>query len=193
MQHKDTHKNEPKTLGDKIFQESGISVSKCYQCGKCTAGCPLNQEMDIMPNQILRMLQSDMPGYEDKILRSYAIWLCLTCETCYSRCPQEVEFASVMDFLRKESIRQDKVNPKARNILKFHETFLESVKNNGRMFEVGLIVGYKQKTLTLLQDMTVAPAMFVKGKLSLLPHKIKGRKAIADIFKKTIEQKGGKS
>ena len=103
-----TNINHSQSLKDRLFEQTGISVAQCYQCGKCTAGCPLREEMDFMPSQILRMLQFDQKGYEDKILGSLAIWLCLSCETCYSRCPQEVEFATVMDYLRKESIRLNK-------------------------------------------------------------------------------------
>jgi len=182
-----THQNHANSLKSQVEKVTGINVSHCYQCGKCTAGCPLNEEMDIMPNQILRMLQLELPGYEDKILSSLSIWLCLACDTCYSRCPQEVKLSQIMDFLRQESLRQNKVNPQAKDILKFHQAFLQSVKQNGKLHEVGLTIDYKLKTLNLMQDVFLAPSMFAKGKLSILPHKVQNVKEIAKIFKRISE------
>jgi heterodisulfide reductase subunit C2 len=189
--HDTGHHDEPKGLKGRIIQATGVNITECYQCGKCTAGCPLNEEMDIMPNQLLRILQLELPGYEDKLLKSMSIWLCLACDMCYQRCPQEVLLSKVMDYLRQESIRQGKVNPKAKDILKFHESFLESIAKNGKLHEMGLTLNYKLKTMNLMQDVSVAPAMLSKGKLSLFPHKVKNLKAIEKIFKKTSENKGG--
>lgn len=147
--------------------------------------------MDIMPNQILRLLQLEPPGYEDKILGSLSIWLCLACETCYSRCPQEIQLSRIMDFLRQESIRQNKVHPKARDILQFHRSFLETIEKNGKLNELWLTVNYKLKSLHLMQDIEHAPSMVAKGKLSLFPEKIHNAKEIEKLFKKICENEGG--
>jgi len=183
---KSTHQHAD-TLKLQVEDATGVILSHCYQCGKCTAGCPLNEEMDVMPNQILRMLQLELPGYEDKILSSLSIWLCLACDTCYSRCPQEVKLSQVMDFLRQESIRQDKVNPKAKDILSFHKAFLDSIKLNGKLHEVGLTIDYKLRTLNLMQDVQMVPSMMAKGKLAIFPHQVKNTKEIAKIFKRISE------
>jgi heterodisulfide reductase subunit C2 len=185
------HHQEATGLKDRVIQETGVNITECYQCGKCTAGCPLNEDMDIMPNQILRMLQLELPGYEDKILSSMSIWLCLACDQCYSRCPQEVLISKAMDFLRQESIRQNKVNPKAKDILKFHESFLNSVEKHGKLHELGLTISYKLRSMNLMQDISVAPAMLSKGKLHMFPHNVKNSKAIEKIFDKTKKNKGG--
>ena len=174
-----------------LEKEVGVIPSHCYQCGKCTAGCPLNEDMDMMPNQILRMLQLELPGYEDKLLSSLSIWLCLACDTCYSRCPQEVKLSQVMDFLRQESLRQNKVNPKALEILKFHKAFLETVEKNGKLNEVWLTINYKLKTLNMMQDVQNAPSMFLKGKLDIFPKKVHNISEIEKIFKRVSENEGG--
>lgn len=173
------------TLRAKVEEFTGVSINHCYQCGKCTAGCPLNEDMDLMPHQVLRVLQAEMPGYEDRVLGSLSIWLCLNCETCYSRCPQEIALSKVMDFLRQESIRQKKVHPKAKNIVQFHTAFLNSVKKNGKLHELGLTIDYKLHSMNLMQDMTVAPKMLSRDKLAIFPHRVQNTKAIAAIFKKT--------
>lgn len=166
----------------------GEAVTKCYQCGKCTAGCPLAPEMDFSPNQILRMLQHGSPAFDDQVLRSEAIWLCLTCETCLSRCPQEVDLPRIMEALREESLRQKKASRKAKDVIAFHRAFLDSLRHTGRLFEMGLIGDYKMRSGHLMQDVAVAPKLFKRGKLGLTPHMIKGRKHVARIMKRAAEK-----
>ena len=84
---------------DLVKRLSNEDVSRCYQCGKCTAGCPVAMEMDIMPNQVMRLIQI---GVKDWVLSSSTIWLCLSCETCSTRCPEDIDLAKVMDTLRKK-------------------------------------------------------------------------------------------
>jgi len=188
---KPTDKTHTPSLRKRMELEIGVLPSHCYQCGKCTAGCPLNEDMDIMPSQILRILQLELPGYEAKLLGSLSIWLCLACDTCYSRCPQEVKLSQVMDFLRQESVQQNKVNPKAKDILKFHQAFLETIEKNGKLNEVWLTLNYKLKTLNLLQDVNKAPSMFFKGKLNPIPERVHNVKEIEKIFNKVRENEGG--
>ncbi len=172
-----------------VRDATGESVFKCYQCGKCTAGCPLAAEMDYAPSQIMRMLQLGLPELEQEVLGALSIWLCLTCETCAARCPKEVDVAGIMEFLRQEALRRGTVNPKAKDILAFHEAFLDSIRKNGRLHEVGLISGYKLKTFHLFQDVLVAPKLLARGKLHALPHKIEGQDAVARIFDRCQEPK----
>ncbi len=185
MHHSTVVEDISPSLRRRVEENVGETVNLCYQCGKCAAGCPLSDELDLTPNQILRMLQLDMPQFEDQILGSYSIWLCLTCETCSSRCPKNVEITKIMDFLRHEAIKENKVNPKAADILAFHHSFLRSVKMSGRLHEVSLIAGYKIKTMHLMQDVNTAPTLFFNGKLSILPHKVTNTKAIRRIFDKS--------
>lgn len=183
MENKHTWTQEL-SLKQQVEKTVGVEVQTCYQCGKCTAGCPLNEKMDLMPNQILRMLQAEYPDYENEILTSSSIWLCLACDTCYSRCPQEVKLPQIMDFLRQESIRRNLVNPKAKNILKFHRAFLAEVERNGKLNELGLTIDYKLHSLNLFQDLQNAPSMLFKGKLGLIPHRVQNPSEIKKLFKK---------
>jgi len=179
------------TLTAHVHTETGESVFDCYQCGKCTAGCPLAAEMDYSPNQILRLLQLGLPGMEEEVLKAFSIWLCLTCETCLARCPKDVDLPQIMEYLRQESLRRGLAHPKAKEILAFHEAFLDSIKKNGRLHEVGLIFCYKLKTMHLFQDVLVAPKLLGRGKLKLMPHSIQGKEAIKRIFERTEEEKKG--
>jgi heterodisulfide reductase subunit C2 len=170
-------------LSYKVSQITGVNILECYQCGKCTAGCPVAEHMDLRPSTIMRMLQSGDADSEDEILKSNSIWLCLTCETCYSRCPMELDIPKVIDYLRTRSYSEGKTNRKANDIVAFHKSFLNTVERNGRLHEVGLVLDYKLRSGNLFQDVMLAPEMYLKGKLNLLPERIRGRKGFARLFK----------
>ncbi len=170
-------------LSFKVRQSTDVNVRECYQCGKCTAGCPVADRMDIRPSVVMRMLQSGDSVEEDQLLRSLSIWLCLTCETCYSRCPMELDIPKVMDYLRQRSLAEGKVHRDARDIVTFHQSFLNTIERNGRLHEMGLVIDYKLHSGNLFQDITVAPEMFSKGKLSILPERINDRKGLSRLFK----------
>ena len=162
----------------------GVNVNRCYQCGKCSAGCAVSEEMDYPPSRVMRMLQTNDEGNYREILSSEAIWLCVSCQNCLTRCPMEIDIPQLMDFLRGKAIQEKTVNKKSKNILSFHRAFLDSVKYTGRLYEVGLIADYKARTFHILQDMDVAPKMFIKGKLPIFPETVKNKKQMGAIFKK---------
>jgi heterodisulfide reductase subunit C len=172
-----------------IHEATGESVLNCYQCGKCSAGCPLVAEMDYPPSQLLRMMQLRLPEFDKKVIGSYTIWLCLNCEACIARCPQEVDFPVIVDYLRTESLRLNLINTKAKDIVAFHKSFLDSIRYTGRLYEIGLIVEFKARTMHLLQDLLIAPRMFFAGKLAVFPHMIKNRKSFSILFKTLFSRK----
>lgn len=170
-----------------LEQETGVNISHCYQCGKCTAGCVLAGEMDFPPSYLVRLLQTKNPVNDARVLGSKTIWLCLNCENCFARCPKEIDMPGIMDYLRQQARRQGCINKEAYPIVAFHRSFLESVKQTGRLYEIGLVAGFKARTFRLLQDVKLVPAMLQKGKLNLLPETVKNKRKIKEIFAKTIE------
>jgi heterodisulfide reductase subunit C2 len=172
------------SLAARLEQEGDVSVADCYQCGKCTAGCPAAEDMDVAPSQILRLLQTESGKHEDRALKSMAIWMCIGCETCVTRCPQEVDLPRTMDFLRQEALARNVATQDADDIVAFHRAFLSSVERAGRLFEFGMIGDYKLRTGHFFKDLNVAPTMLFKGKLGLLPQGGANKREVAAIFER---------
>ena len=87
----------------KVEEISGQNLLACYQCGKCSAGCPSVSDMDILPNQIIRYAQL---GFKDELLQSKSIWICASCFTCNSRCPKGINIAEIIEAIRQILLRK---------------------------------------------------------------------------------------
>lgn len=169
---------------EQVKKESGENPSLCYQCGNCTAGCPYTKYFDFPVSQIMRLLQT---GQKETILRSRSIWLCATCETCTTRCPCQIDIAHIMDVLRIIARRENYVAEKEVKI--FYDAFLSSLKHHGRIFEVGILMGYNFRSGHLLTDADLGPKILGKGKIHFLPPRIQGRDKVAEIFRKFEEKR----
>jgi heterodisulfide reductase subunit C len=92
----------------------------CFQCGTCTADCPIARFSDVYhPRKLMRMTQL---GMKDRVIGSEALWLCAACFTCVDHCPQGVDVAGVLRALRNIAVREGVIPPVFReltnNILK---------------------------------------------------------------------------
>ncbi|MCP4334095.1 MAG: heterodisulfide reductase, partial [Gammaproteobacteria bacterium] len=74
----------PLSLVDVVREATGDSAFMCYQCVKCTNGCPMADQFDLSPHQIMRSVQLN----DISVLDCKSIWLCVSCYTCATRCPQ---------------------------------------------------------------------------------------------------------
>ena len=87
---------------DKISELSGEVITKCDQCGICTASCPMVEEMDITPSQMMRMVQLG----QREVLESKAMWICASCFACTVRCPRGLDLSKVAEALRQLTLRK---------------------------------------------------------------------------------------
>ncbi len=179
---------EKRSFLGEVDAMAATHVEACYQCGKCSGGCPLSFAMDYQPRQVMRLVQL---GLADEALASKTIWVCATCFMCTSRCPRDIDLAGVMDALRVMAHRRG-VRPGDRNVGVFHRAFLSSIRRYGRSHELGLMIGYKLGTMRLTEDLPLGAKMLAKGKLAILPELAKGRKEIAAIFDEAAKNGGAK-
>ena len=155
----------PGSFAEMIRELSGTDVGACFQCGKCASGCPVSYAMDRTPAQLVHAIQL---GLRDQVLRSTAIWLCSSCQTCTTRCPQGVDVAAVMDAARIIAQRE-RVAPSVPGVARFLQVSISSIRHFGRTYELGLIAGLKLSTGNLTEDLGLGLRMLRKRKLSLLP------------------------
>jgi heterodisulfide reductase subunit C len=90
-------------LLQKVETISGQNLSLCYQCGKCSATCPLASKMDLLPHQVVRYLQLGL----DEVFDSNSHWLCATCFSCETQCPRGIDVSKICEALRNIELRKD--------------------------------------------------------------------------------------
>ena len=166
-------------------------IRDCYQCGKCTAGCPMAAGMDIPPSRIIRLLQL---GQAETALRAQAIWQCVSCQTCATRCPKSVDCAGVMDALRQLSVERGVATPEQQRTVLFQKAFLRNIRRNGRLNELELIGEFKFSTFLhgrslsfLFKDALLAPELMKRKKFHLVGEKARDRAVVARIFARCMD------
>jgi heterodisulfide reductase subunit C len=164
---------------EEIKKLSGADVGKCIQCGKCTAGCPVAVDMDYVPNQVMQLIRMNE---RDCLLRANTFWFCAACQTCSARCPEDIDIAKIMNTLRRLAVDEN-IHVQAKNIPKLNREFLESIRMFGRVYELGMVMKYNLLTAQPLKDIRLAPALFAKQKIALLPHKVRGLEQVKKIIK----------
>lgn len=182
----------PVTLACPIEFLAQTHIENCYQCGKCTAGCPVSARMDIAPTQLMRLVQL---GQTDSALRSRGIWECVSCQTCSARCPKEVDCAAVIDALREISLAEGMVAPSQAAVVAFQKAFLDNIRRNGRLAELELIAQFKtavffrsRSIAFLFKDAGLAPELGKRKKLHFKPGRARDRKVIERIFARCAKQ-----
>lgn len=165
-----------------VAQQSGQRVQRCYQCGKCSAGCPAAYAMDMPPHQVMRSVQLGL----DEVLQSSAIWLCIFCQTCSARCPCEIDVPSVMESLRMLAVARG-YEPAEKEVFLFHQEFLKMIKGYGRVPELRLGANFNRKSRHFFANAELLPYMLFKKKVSLvrsllLPPKAKGVEKARKLF-----------
>jgi len=174
----------------RIVEElSGVDLSVCYQCKKCTSGCPVADLTQSPPSEIMRLLHL---GVGEELLESDSIWICVSCETCSARCPMGIDIAAVMDALRALSLKKGTATPRG-NVPLFNRMFLKTVSVFGRTYDLAMITAYKMGTLSFLKDTEKFPSMLKKGKIALLPPGGADRKTAKRIFDKTLRKRENKT
>jgi len=169
---------------DRIRGVEGLNPELCFSCRKCSAGCPVADDMDLAPHQLVGLTAA---GLEGEALRSSGIWLCTSCQTCTTRCPNGVDVAGVMDALKQRAAAAG-VKPRDGRMLAFHRAFLDEVKARGRVHEMMLTARYSLRARRLPEGIWLGVRMLQKGKLPLIPPK----KTVTRELRRLFERGKGK-
>jgi heterodisulfide reductase subunit C len=148
--------------------------------------------MDFYPDQVIRLA---LLGQTDRVLGCRTIWVCSSCETCTTRCPNNIDIAGVMDWLKEEAIAGGQASPQP-NVTRFHQTFLDTVRLAGGRLSEPLLLGLYQwrrggmfgelKSGALVADLRMAWKLARRRRLvPRLPHRLKAVKEIQAMFKKS--------
>lgn len=173
-------------LLQEVDPDGRLNLAACLQCGRCSSGCTMRQETDILPHQLNRMI---LLGMREQVLASKAIRVCISCQTCVSRCPMGVDTPALIDKLHAMAKPAEE---ELKKVDLFNSVMLDSMKRFGRVWEFGMMGIYKLKSGDLFSDLDKFPTMLKKGKFGLLPPSVKGRSAVARIFSRARQRRSGK-
>ena len=162
---------EREEVVSEVERISGQNVMACYQCGACTASCPVAFSMDLKPYQVMRLLQL---GRSEDVLRALTPWICASCYNCTVECPRGIKVTSVMYALRELALRRG-VAPRGAMGPAFVTTFFGQVLKRGRVHEAPLMTftALKSRPLSLLPKAPLGLRLFLKRRMPLLGEKVK--------------------
>lgn len=167
-------------LARRIHNEIGQNVYLCYQCVKCTSGCPLSEYFDWQPNQVMRALQL---GQEEIAFDSKTPWLCASCQTCSTRCPQGLDITAIMKFLTREALERG-YKPQIPEVDRFNKAFMREVDIWGRSYELGLMIEMKLRNIrthSLMEDMDLGLRVILKNKMPFIPKRVRPPRKVKPI------------
>ncbi|MBI5248201.1 MAG: 4Fe-4S dicluster domain-containing protein [Desulfomonile tiedjei] len=147
-----------------VVQRSGQNLLECLQCGKCTGGCPIASEKVSGPRRLIAEILS---GMRNEALKNPTWWYCVSCGTCMTRCPVDINMYQVATALC-ELAQEGGIAPSERDIHLFEELFLKSVEKYGRVKELRTVAAYNVITKNPLKDMDKAVTLMRKGAFSPL-------------------------
>jgi heterodisulfide reductase subunit C len=119
---------------EKLKELSGESVKLCMQCATCTGMCPMTEEMDRSPRQVMHFAQF---GLLARLADINTYWKCASCHACSVKCPRGIDIAKVMEALRQQVLR------KSRNYI---EPSAISAARIAGMPQIALVAGFRKFT-----------------------------------------------
>ena len=128
----------PKTVTEIFFEKlkelSGQNVHLCYQCGTCSASCPMSDFMEFSPRKVMHYAQF---GLDNLLEGVNTYWFCASCYTCSVRCPRSIDIAKVMEALRQLTLR------KSKNYIEPSQMPSEILKDSP---QIALVAGFRKLT-----------------------------------------------
>ncbi|MEN6366056.1 MAG: 4Fe-4S dicluster domain-containing protein [Thermoguttaceae bacterium] len=164
----------------------GERLVHCLQCGSCGGSCPSGAEMEYTPRALIAMINA---GDRNAVLAANTMWACVSCYACTTRCPQEIPITDIIYCLKRMSIAEHRYHGTDAPALA--KTFTYFVEKFGRSYEAGLATGYhllqRWKPVELMKMGPMGIQMFARGRMAILPAKIRQIDQLRAIIKKSEE------
>src|SRR3972149_8696842 len=78
-----------------------VNIESCFNCGNCTAICPLSSDSESFPRRMIRYAQL---GLGERLLSSKELWMCYACGECTQTCPRQAQPGEFMATARRYAI-----------------------------------------------------------------------------------------
>jgi heterodisulfide reductase subunit C len=175
--------------GDRFLREvmaaagGDTRLTACIQCGTCGGSCPSAADMEHTPRMLFAMIRA---GLRADVLRSNTPWMCVSCNFCTVRCPQEVHIPDVMAAVKAIAERE---GIPSRTASDFSRTFVSNIHRYGRSYEIGLVARHYLRHYPLRLP-GMAPAglgMIAHGRMGFAIHRIKGVRQLRAILDRAAE------
>ena len=196
----DFNSGNAKPLVEEVMQRSKQNLLACYQCRRCAAGCPVGEETGyVTPDRLIRMI---VLGDREKALSNELVWKCVSCYTCGTRCPNDIQTARITETIKKMA-KENHFTPLSHKVAHFHDAFVNAGVRWGRVNEIEFINSYEIKNavsdLKQLKFKSIYNEMVTQSKLGvgMLKKKrlhfgfqsAKGRDEIKQLYKKAKAEK----
>ncbi|MEN6449548.1 MAG: 4Fe-4S dicluster domain-containing protein [Thermoguttaceae bacterium] len=167
----------------------GERLVHCLQCGSCGGSCPSGAEMQYTPRTLIAMINA---GDRDAVLAANTMWACVSCYSCTTRCPQNIPITDIIYALKRMSIAEGRYSKTDAPAMA--KTFTYFVETFGRSYEAGLATCYhllqRWKPLEVAKMGPMGLKMFVRGRMAVMPTKIRQIDQLRAIIKKAKELSG---
>ncbi len=181
---------QPDVLGagflNEVIEETpdGERIVHCLQCGSCGGSCPSGADMQYTPRTLFAMINANK---REEVLSANTMWCCVSCYFCTTRCPQQIPITDIMYTLKRMAIR-DKL-ARETDAPALAKTFTDYVERYGRSWELGLASRFYllNKPFAMLKMVPMGLSMFTRGRMGLLPTRIKKLDQLQAIIKKARE------
>ncbi len=167
-----------------LHAADGNPLTTCIQCGTCSGTCPVAGFMDHTPRRLIAMIRAER---KEQVLKSNTYWYCASCYQCTVRCPRNIDIAELMYGLKRYAIwkgqfKDDLIGPV------FSETFVQTIMSSGRSYEPVLATSYlfTYGFQDMLQEAAMATGLMLKGRMPLLPPRIKRLEKFKRMVRKII-------
>lgn len=148
-------------FADRVELATRQNAHLCYQCKRCSSGCPVADHFDLLPSDVMLAIQNG----DESVMRSRTVWLCASCQTCSTRCPQGLDIPAILDYFRQQTLKNASVPEAAR----FFATFMRNARFFGRVYEAGLMGELNLREGKPLRDVGMGLGMIRRGKIRLAP------------------------